>query len=79
VGERRRPRLAPRLRRSGRDACGPIADRYPRPSVGVITSTDQAPSIVAKALLDTIEDLNIAATLDDAADARALAARVPRT
>lgn len=46
----------------------PMADRYPRPSVGVITFADQSPSIVAKALLDTIEDLDIAAALDDAAD-----------
>lgn len=49
----------------------PMAEPYPRPPVGAITSPDQPASILADALLDVVASIDVATVLNDAADALA--------
>jgi DNA-binding transcriptional LysR family regulator len=55
----------------------PMAEPYPHPQVGVITSPDQPTSILANALLDAVRAIDVDTTLDDAA--QALATHQPPT
>lgn len=49
----------------------PMAEPYPRPPVGAITSPDQPASILADALLDAVRDIDVATALNESAQALA--------